>query len=79
MTYDPKFHGSMHGSRSQRAQDLQRELRLRKEYVQDYVEELTGQRLPDDPFFLTSNKYLWKHYGFIPYRVRDYLSRIGMI
>ena len=62
--------------RRKRAADLREEARIRKEYIQTYIVKLVGYSV-DDPYFSLNNKDLWKHWGFVPLKVRDRLARLG--
>ena len=63
-------------SRKKRAEQLREELRIRKECLQDYIVKLCGHPI-EDSYFHPNNKDLWKHWGFVPWKVRDRLARLG--
>ena len=62
--------------RNKRAEELKLELRLRKEMLDEYIVKLCGHSV-DDPYFSVNNRYVWTHWGFVPWRVRDRLARLG--
>lgn len=63
-------------SREKRAGQLREEARVRKECIQAYIVKLVGTEVHDS-YFSLHNKDLWKHWGFVPWKVRDRLARLG--